>query len=644
MLDFMRKKAQSPVIQVTIVAIVLVFIFWGVGSRQGNEAVSLASVNGEKISFLDYQRLYDKKLNQLREQLGGEIPSGLLDTLGLKAQVVDDLIKRVLVRQGAMASGLSVSDGEVRQSIQDMPAFKNKDKGSFDPEWYKGVLANNRMTVSDFENSVREDLLTTKVLGHFSRFGGVSESELKDRFEFDYRQKEFSIAAFPAADFEKRVIVTDKDLAAYFESHKNNYLGKPEISLKYVLFSFDGSGSAPVSDQEITAYFERHQEQFATAETRRARHILVRAGAIDSPATVSAKQARAAALLKEAQAGADFAALAQKNSDDKGSAAQGGDLGFFGRGQMVKPFEEAVFSLNKGGFTVVRSDFGFHVIKLEEVRPGKVRNQAEAKDEIVAAVRKEGAKNQSFKTASEAYEKIILAGSLEKFAQSGGATLQQTGLFGLDNPPAIIKDEPAFLRAVQALKKGELSSIVDGASAYGVFFASDVRPPSIPQLVKVREQVKADYAKDKAVDLAKESAERFLAAVKAGGNMTVEAQKYGIQVIESPMLSRADRAASQLPPAVLDAGLALSAANPYPKEVQKVEDNFFVMKYTSEKDAPEELFKQKREELAKRLADENRSRLVVAWEAYLHDQAKIEINPAFAAKEAVPKEQGAPAK
>lgn len=642
MLDFLRKKSQSTVIQVVIVAIVLVFIFWGVGGNIGNEAVSLATVNGEKISFLDYQRLYDQKLNQMRDQLGGEIPTGLLEAMDLKSKVVDELVRRVLLRQGAHSAGLVVSDAEVRQAIQEMPAFKNKE--TFDPEWYKGVLANNRMTVGEFENSVRADLLTAKVLGHLSRFGGVSEAELKDRFKFDYRQKEFAFAVFPAADFEKRVVASDKDLATYFESHKDKYLGQPELDLKYVIFPFDGNGSTPVSDQEATAYFERHIDEFTTPESRRARHILIRAGASDSPDAVSAKQARAGALLKEAQAGADFSALAQKNSDDKGSAGQGGDLGFFGRGQMVKAFEDAVFALTKGASTVVRSEFGFHVIKLEDVRPGKVRSLAEAKEEVVAAVRKEGAKNQAFKAASEAYEKIILAGSLEKFAQSGGGTLKQTGLFSAEAPPELFKAEPAFLKATTTLKKGELSSIVDGASAYAVFFASDVRAPSVPALLRVRAQVQADFAKDKAVDLAKESADRYLAALKAGGNMVLEAQKYGVQVGESPLLSRAERGASQLPPTVLDAGLALSATSPYPKEVQKVENAFFVLKFTSEKDASEELFRQKREELAKKLADENRSRLVVAWESHLHDQAKIEINPAFAPKEPTPGEKNPPAK
>lgn len=642
MLDFLRRKAQSTVIQVTIVAIILVFIFWGVGSREGNEAVSLASVNGEKISVGDYQRLYDQKLNQLRDQLGGEIPSGLMESLGLKAQVVDEIVRRQLIRQGAGNAGLIVSDAEVRQAIQEMPVFKNK--GSFDANWYKGVLANNRMSVPEFEDSVRADLLTSKVLGHLSRLGGVSEAELNDRFKFDYRQKQFAYVAFPASEFEKRVLASDKELATFFESHKGNYLGAPEFNLKYILFPFDGSGATPVSDEEATAYFERHQEAFATPETRRARHILIRTAAGESPAVLSAKQARAEALLKEAQTGADFSALAQKNSDDKGSAVQGGDLGFFGRGQMVKPFEDAVFGLNKGGFTLVKSEFGFHVIKLEEVRPGKMRTLAEAKDEVVAAVRKEAAKSQAFKQASEAYEKIILSGSLDKFAQSGGIAPKQTGLFSADAPPAVLRDEPAFQRAVGALKKGELSSIVDGASAYAVFFAEDVRPPAAPMLLRVREQVKADYTKEKAVELARDSAGKFLAAIKAGGNMALEAQKYGVQVQESPWLSRAERAGSQLPAVLLDAGLALTAVNPYPQEVQKVEDTFYVLKFSADHDAPGEQSRQKRDELAKRLADENRNRLVVAWEAYLHDQAKIEINPAYAAKEAKPGESPAPSK
>lgn len=641
MLDFLRKKAQSTVIQMAIVAIILVFIFWGVGGQQGNEVNALATVNGETLSSLDYQRLYDRKLNQLRDQLGGEIPAGLLEAMDLKKQVVDEMVKGTLIRQGATASGLAVSDLEVRQAIEEMPAFKNN--GVFDVKWYKEILASNRMSVSEFENSVRSDLLTAKVFGHLARFGGISEAELKERFGFDFREKKFSYVAFDAAEFEKKVLVGDKELADYFATRKDKYLGQPEVDLKYVLFPFAGSAAAPVSDEDAAAYFELHRDEFADNETRRARHILLRVEADAAGAELAGKQARAEALLKEAREGRDFAELAKKNSDDKASAVQGGDLGYFGRGQMVKNFEEAVFGLNKGGVSMVRTDFGFHVIKLEDVRPGRARTLAEAKDEVVAAIRKTTAKNLAFKQASDSYEKIILSGSLDKFAAAGGITLKQTGLFNLDTPPALLRDEPAFLQAAANLKKGELSSIIDGQSAYAVFFAQDFRAPRTPELFKVREQVKADFAKERAVELARAGAERFLSALKAGGSMAGEAQKIGLQLQESPFLSRAALAGSQLPPGLMDAGLSLTAANPYPKKVEQVDQVFYVLAFAGDKGAPDGLLQQRHEELAKRLADENRARLVVAWESYLHDQAKIEINPAFAKADA-PEGQEAPAK
>jgi len=641
MLDFFRKKSQSTVIQMTIVAIILVFIFWGVGGKQGNEVNALATVNGEKLSSLEYQRLYDRKLNQLRDQLGGEIPAGLLEAMDLKKQVVDELIKGTLIRQGASAAGLAVSDMEVRQAIEVMPAFLNN--GVFDGKWYKDILTSNRLSVTDFENSVRDDLLTAKVFGHLARFGGISEAELKDRYGFDFREKKFSYVAFDATEFEKKVLVGDKELADYFATRKDKYLAQPEVDLKYVLFPFDGSVTAPVSDEEIAAYYEANRDKFADSETRRARHILLRVGPEVAGAALAGKQAQAEALLKEAKAGKDFADLAKKNSDDKGSAVQGGDLGYFGRGQMVKNFEETVFGMAKGGLSMIRTEFGFHVIKLEDIRPGRVKTLAEAKDEVVAAIRKTAAKNLAFKQASESYEKIILSGSLDKFAATGGITPKLTGLFNLETPPALLKDEPAFLKAVATLKKGELSSIIDGQSAYAVFFAQDVRAPRTPELIKVRELVKADFAKERAVELARAGAEKFLAALKAGGTMAGEAQKIGLQPQESPFLSRAALAGSKLPAGLMDAGLSLTAANPYPKKVEQVDKAFYVLAFAGDKGAPDSLLQQRHEELAKRLADENRARLVVAWESYLHDQAKIEINPAFV-KAAAPEEKEAPAK
>jgi peptidyl-prolyl cis-trans isomerase D len=615
------------VIQVTIVAIILVFIFWGVGGNQGDGPNSLATVNGEMVSYQEYQRLYDQKLNQLRSQLGGEIPPGLLDNLGLKEQILDELIQRMLLLQGANAAGVMVSEEEVRRAIQEMPAFQQD--GVFDVDWYKQVLAGNRMNVTDFEASVQDDLLTAKILGHLSRFGSVSEAELQARFNLDYRQKKFAYVAFEAADFEKKVEINEEELAAFFESRRDNYLAQPEINLNYVLFPYGGTASYTITDEELTAYYEQRKDDYVVPETRRARHILVKVAEDAPQEEVDQARQRAEDLLQKARDNKDFAELALRNSDDKGSAAKGGDLGFFGRGQMVPPFEDAVFSLEQGGMTLVRSAFGFHVVKLEEIKTGRIKPLEEVRQEIAGKLRTEGARNQAFKAASEAYEKIILSGSLAKYAESGGADLKETGLFSRDQPPAVLKDEPAFLQAALGLKEGELSSIIDGTSAYAVFFAREVKRPQPPELAKVRKQVEIDFLKARSVELAREAAEKLLADLRNGGKLAEEVQGSGGKIQESPFISRMDRSGSRLDPSLLDAGLALTANKPVADQVEQVGQIFYVLVYQDEKEPPAELFQLKRDELAMRLAEENRVELLSAWVANLRAKADIVISPSF---------------
>lgn len=623
MLDLLRRKAQSTVIQVIIVAIILVFVFWGVGTNQGGGTTAIATVNDEPITYAEYQRTYDQQINQLRSQMGGNIPAGLLETLGLKEQILESLIQRTLLGQAAREAGLVVSDVEVRGKIRGMEAFKSN--GLFDVGWYKQVLAGNRMSATEYELSMKSDLLTTKVMDHLTRFGGVAESELRDRFVYDYRERQFSYVAFEAADFENKVEVSDDELATFFEETKENYLGEPQLKMKYALFSFDDSAQLQIPEEAILDYFDRHRDEYVVPEKRRARHLLLKVEEGESDEAVTEKRKKAESLLKQLREGADFAGLAQLNSEDSGSAVRGGDLGFFGRGQMVKPFEDAVFGMNEGDLTLVRSKFGFHVIQLEKINPLTVKTVDEVREAIVARIKKDEVKNLAFKQAEEAYQQIILSGSLDKYAESGGK-LQETDFFTRKDVPGLLRSNPKFQRAVFALKQGELSSLLEGNKNYGIFYAQEIKEPEAPVLDQVKKRVTTDFVKQRAQEMAGQAAGAMLAALGEGAAIADEAGKLKLEVKESPLMARVDRGGSRLAPALLESGLELSSAVQLPDDIITVGNVYYVTAFKSEKDPSELKFEEKKEEISQKIASENQNGMLTSWIAFLRDRAEVEID------------------
>ncbi len=344
MLELLRRKAQSPYLQATIVIIILVFIFWGVGANNGNVQNSVATVNDENIPFKDYQKEYDRTINSLRDQFGGSIPSGLLDSLNIKQQIINKLVQGSLLRQGALEAGLYVSDQELRNAIQKMEAFKNN--GVFDPQWYKEVLASSRMSVKKFEEGMRYDLLSAKVLDHLGRFTIPSKDTLHSQFNSTYQTTKFDYVEFAANSFTDKVELTDEKISSFYEENKLNYQSEPKTKLSYLLFSFDGPDALPTPDDSaVEKMYQNTLNRFAVEERRNARHILFRIGESDDK---NAEQKTLAKnILTKIKNGADFAQTAKEFSEDS-SASRGGDLGFFQREQMVKPFADATFTMTEG--------------------------------------------------------------------------------------------------------------------------------------------------------------------------------------------------------------------------------------------------------------------------------------------------------
>ncbi len=626
MLDFMRRKAQSTTIQITILLIIIVFVFWGVGTNQGGNGNAIATVNDQGITYQEYQRLYEQTVSDYRERLGGNLPSGLLETLGIKQQVLKQLIQKHLMQQGAAEAGLMVSNMEVRKAIQEMESFRQD--GIFNMDRYKQLLSSSRMTSTDFEEGIRSDMMNGKIVDHFSRFTKISDAELSERFAYENNEVQLNYVILKADDFGKRVVIEDEKLTAFYDKEKDKYKTAPQVKLKYLSFDLDAAGSFKFSDAEIEKYYQDNMAKYSTPEQRHARHILVKSDAGDSDKLRETKRKKIETILELAKKDQDFAKLAKEYSEGP-SAVGGGDLGFFRRGQMVKPFDDAVFAMKPGELSgVVETQFGFHIIKLEEIKAAKVTSLDKARKEIAATMKKEKGKTLTYQLANQAYENIILAGSLEKYAQESKTQLKETDFFTRNKAPKGVAGNIAALNAAFSLKKGELSSLLEGGDGYTILFIADEKAPEVPELPAVRARVEKDFIAASAKDLAQEQAKSILTAAKET-DLAQAAKKEGLKVLETPFFSRKNQSASTLPNVVTTGGLGLSSKMPYPEQEFADGATFYVIHLEESKSADMALLSEEKEQLLQRLKQDKQLKLMGAWLAYLEDNAEITTNKDF---------------
>lgn len=578
MLQILRKKAQSPFIQAIVVIIALVFVFWGVGTNIGNNNQAAIVVNGEEISFQHFQQAYDRAYQQMAAQFGGNVPKGLAETFGLKQQVINQIVQTALLRQGAAAMGIVVSGEEIRRLIEEMPQFQ--ELGAFSIEKYKDILAANKMAPSKFEQSIRLDHISEAAVQRITGFSSIAtDQEIADIYSRRNEKVAIAFAKISPSAYFSKVTVDDAALSAWFEKAKDNYKSEPQIKLKYTTFTFAAiADKITIDPPKIEEYYNTHQRNFQVPEQRRARHILLKADDQESPEVHKAKAEKAAEVVQLARKGGDFGVLANEYSEDA-SRTTGGDLGFFPKGQMVAAFDQAVFSMQPGEVSeVVRTPFGYHIIKLEEITAASTESLDQVRDTITATLRRKEAENLTFQLANEAYEKIIAAGNLEKYQEAHPDTvLTATDFFSKTNAVAELKDDRQFLDKVFELNKGELSSLIKGQSGYLIAFAEDRKEPQVPTLETVKDAATADFRKVKAVEMAEAVAKEVLSMVKGGKSFAEAAKEKELLIKESGLLAQFGvEQKGEFPAALLPSAFLLSTSVPVPESPGRSGDDFYV--------------------------------------------------------------------
>jgi peptidyl-prolyl cis-trans isomerase D len=622
MLNVLRKQAQSPLIQAIVLVIVIVFVFWGVGTHLNGRRNTIAVVNGTEISYQNYMRSYEQAVDGLRQQFGGKLPDGLVKQLGIKDQVLYRLIQTELLRQGGAKAGIPVSDLPVRQRISQMEVFK--ENGAFSLQRYKDILDRNKMTPALFEKGLLSDLRTERVQELVGSFVLVPDNAAQSWAAYENEEIKLAYVKFAAADFTDKVQTDEKDLAAWFEDNKSTYLSEPKMRLKYLLFQrSDEEKQVALSDEELKVKYEENKERYRQQEQRHARHILFRVAQDASAAVRAAQKKKAEEVLASAQAEhADFAALAKQYSDDATNKDQGGDLGFFAAGRMVPAFDAAVFSMQPGEVQgPVETRFGFHIIKLEEIRPEKVRGFDEVKDSIAAELRYQRAKSLTFKRTAAAYEDIIRAGSLDAYSKQGKEQVLQSEYFSRKDRPKGLPKETKFFDAAFKLKKGELSSVIELRDGQAILFADDRKEPKLPELAAVHDKAAADFAQAKAAELAAKAAADLLAASQE--NKTLQAAE-GASVTETAFFKRAAAATDKkLPPSpVIEDAFKLAWRDALPAKPVQADKAWFVYEVKERRPGTGATDKQLRQQLA----DAARHDLLAAWLGSLQAESTIKIN------------------
>jgi len=620
MLNILRKNAQSIVIQVIVVVIAIVFVFWGVGSNLNKSPNTLAMVNDREISSRDFQKQYEQAVENYQQQFGGQMPPGFLDSIGLKEQVLNQLIQSELLRQGAEKIGVVVSNEATQRKIEEMAVFQNGSR--FDLGQYKAVLDRNRLSPTSFEAGIKNDLLLNRVVTLVGSFADLSAKELQDWIDYIDLELKLAWTVCKGEDYLARVKVDDQALQAWYAGKKEHYKSPSQNKLAYLWFSFDTDLPQVALDEEaVQQYYQEHGDQYHVPEQRRARHILIKVASGANQAEKDAKKSEAEKVLALLHQGGDFAQLARQYSQDT-TRDQGGDLGFFGRGKMVPSFEEAVFSLALGQVSgLVETSFGYHIIKVSEIRPAKVQQFAEVKGAIRKQLEQQAVKAVTFKRASTAYEEIIKAGSLAKYSAASGHPAKQTDFFAQNNPPSDpVVGSSAFLQAAFGLRKGELSSMVETDSGYAIIFVEDTRESMVPELSAVRERAEADFRQEKGVELARQAAEALLTTVRTQQQWPADLGRK-----ETDYIKRQGPAGA-VPEQLVRNAFALVGQEVVPDKVVTVDTSFYVYQIVASRPGKEAMDAVKRSNLEQQLLTAQQNRILTDWLGQLRKEAKIWTN------------------
>lgn len=627
MLRLMRDKAGNWVIKILLGAIVIVFIFWGVGSFRERGGGKVASVNGETITMAEYRKSYNELMEQLRKSFGNNLNEDTLKMLQVKKQALDRIIDKKLLLGEASQLNFRVSEKELANAIRSIGAFQNA--GVFDSRLYQRVLNLNRLTAEEFETVQRESMLMEKLRSFITGSVKVSDQEIMEWFNWANTSLDIDFVLF-APEKYKDIPCTPEETSVYFNDHKSAYKTDPMVKVRYLFFEHEAyTGRVKIADDEIKAFYDENREEFNTPKTVEARHILRTVSQDAGPEDVEKARATTLEIMQMAKSGEDFSELAKRFSQGP-TKNKGGYLGTFKREDMVAPFSDKAFSMEAGEISEpVRTPFGWHIIKVEKVNEGGSRSFEESEAEIRKKLTDIRARNMAYDEAETVYDASFKEDDLVKSAEKRKLKTMTTDFFTREGPVKEIQNSKKFSEAAFTLLPMEISDVQDLGDGYYILQAIDKIPEKIPDLEKVKERVTADLVKEKQSEQAKKDANELL-VVLTGIPMEPAAQKFNLKAAASGFFKRDDS-----PPKidfgreVVAAAFQLSNSKKLPDDVIKGEKGYYVIQLRERKKPDLKEFDKDKRKIEGMLLQQKKASVFTARLSELRNKNEISIEKDF---------------
>ena len=593
----------------------------GMGASPGEV---IAEIDGRDVTAGQFRQRYNAQIQAYRTAYGSNLSDQLLRQLGIQQQILQQMIDEQATFVEAERQGITVSDEELAQQIFAIPGLQ--ENGRFVGEQrYEQLLRlqNPPMTKGAFEENLRRGLMIDKLRAALTDWMTVSDAEVEREFTERNEKVRLQVVALTADAFRGQVTVTDPEVTAYFDAHKAEYRVGEQRKVRLLLLDLDQTlAKVTVPAADAQRHYNDNIAQYQTPEQIRASHILLNTAGKDEAAV----RKQSEELLQQAKAGADFAALATKFSEDQTSKVKGGDLDYFSRGRMVPEFETAAFALEPGQVSdIVKTQYGFHIIKVVDKKPGVTRPFDDVRPQIELQIKRERADQQITARAAELAGRIDDPSDLDTVARDAGLMVTETDFFGRNDPVPSLGPAPQVANAAFQLADDQVSEPI--ATPRGPVFVtvSGKRDPYVPMFDQVKDRVREDLIRSRATELSRQRAVAIAASLRSAADFAAAAKAQGLQAKDTALIPRAsplpdigvtpevDKVAFSLPVGGVSNPITTSDATVIVRVLERDEVT------------PDEL-KQGKEAFREQLLSERRGRFFTAYMAKAKERMTIEVN------------------